>query len=185
MKWCRPLITAAGFSAHIPAMALSALASAIGDAVTGQALVGGSYVDAADAQQFPRFDPVGRGLFGQHGRQVHPGVVAAQDDVELSTFTSIGAGGNLERENRLCCLGAAVAQVEAVKRPSAGWVYRWVFSTTARESASAGPLSRVFVPDFHLEVFPKRHHFDPPHRIEPEGLAELLRRHWEQAEAGR
>ena len=46
----------------------------------------------------------------------------------------------------------------------------------------ASRLSRVFFPDFHLEVFPKRHHFDPPHRIEPERLADLLRRHWEQAE---
>ena len=43
-------------------------------------------------------------------------------------------------------------------------------------------LARVFFPDFHLEVFPRRHHFDPPHRIEPQRLAELLRRHWEQAE---
>ncbi|MBT2596277.1 alpha/beta fold hydrolase [Arthrobacter sp. ISL-72] len=43
-------------------------------------------------------------------------------------------------------------------------------------------LARVFFPDFHLEVFPERHHFDPPHRIEPERLAELLRRHWEGAE---
>jgi pimeloyl-ACP methyl ester carboxylesterase len=47
----------------------------------------------------------------------------------------------------------------------------------------ASRLARVFFPDFHLEVFPKRHHFDPPHRIEPGRLAELLRRHWEQAEA--
>lgn len=44
-------------------------------------------------------------------------------------------------------------------------------------------LARVFFPDFHLEVFPQRHHFDPPHRIEPERLAEMLRRHWAQAEA--
>ncbi|WP_458779286.1 alpha/beta fold hydrolase [Arthrobacter sp. D3-16] len=43
----------------------------------------------------------------------------------------------------------------------------------------ASRLARVFFPDFHLEVFPKRHHFDPPHRIEPGRLAELLRRHWE------
>lgn len=46
----------------------------------------------------------------------------------------------------------------------------------------ANRLSRVFFPDFHVEVFPKRHHFDPPHRAETERLAELLRRHWEQAE---
>ena len=46
----------------------------------------------------------------------------------------------------------------------------------------ANRLARVFFPDFHLEVFPKRHHFDPPHRIEPARLAELLRRHWDAAE---
>lgn len=43
-------------------------------------------------------------------------------------------------------------------------------------------LARVFFPDFHLEVFPRRHHFDPPHRVEPERLAEGLRRHWAAAE---
>ncbi|MDE8667645.1 alpha/beta hydrolase [Pseudarthrobacter sp. H3Y2-7] len=48
---------------------------------------------------------------------------------------------------------------------------------------TASRLSRVFFPDFHLEVFPHRHHFDPPHRVEPERVAELLKRHWEQAEA--
>jgi pimeloyl-ACP methyl ester carboxylesterase len=47
----------------------------------------------------------------------------------------------------------------------------------------ASRLARVFFPDFHLEVFPKRHHFDPPHWAEPKRLAELLRRHWEGAEA--
>jgi pimeloyl-ACP methyl ester carboxylesterase len=38
-------------------------------------------------------------------------------------------------------------------------------------------LSQVF-PDFRLEVFPDRHHFDPPHRIEPERLAASLRSTW-------
>ncbi|KIS28460.1 alpha/beta hydrolase [Arthrobacter sp. SPG23] len=38
-------------------------------------------------------------------------------------------------------------------------------------------LGRVF-PDFRLEVFPDRHHFDPPHRVEPERVAGLLREHW-------
>lgn len=42
-------------------------------------------------------------------------------------------------------------------------------------------LAAVF-PDYRLEVFPERHHFDPPHRIEPERLAGLLRRHWGRAE---
>jgi hypothetical protein len=42
-------------------------------------------------------------------------------------------------------------------------------------------LSTVF-PDFRLEVFPDRHHFDPPHRIEPERLGALLREHWERAD---
>lgn len=46
----------------------------------------------------------------------------------------------------------------------------------------AARLARVFFPDFHLEVFPRRHHFDPPHRVEPQRLAEGLRRHWALAE---
>jgi len=41
-------------------------------------------------------------------------------------------------------------------------------------------LSEVF-PDFHLEVFEQRHHFDPPHRIEPERLANSLRAIWGRA----
>ncbi|MDQ0029694.1 alpha/beta fold hydrolase [Arthrobacter bambusae] len=42
-------------------------------------------------------------------------------------------------------------------------------------------LSTVF-PDFRLEMIPDRHHFDPPHRTEPDRLAALLRDHWERAE---
>jgi pimeloyl-ACP methyl ester carboxylesterase len=42
-------------------------------------------------------------------------------------------------------------------------------------------LSGVF-PDFELEVFEERHHFDPPHRIEPERLASSLKRLWQRAE---
>ena len=38
-------------------------------------------------------------------------------------------------------------------------------------------LARVF-PDFQLEVFEDRHHFDPPHRVEPDRLAGSLRAHW-------
>jgi pimeloyl-ACP methyl ester carboxylesterase len=42
-------------------------------------------------------------------------------------------------------------------------------------------LRRVF-PDFELEVFEERHHFDPPHRIEPERLANSLKTLWRRAE---
>jgi pimeloyl-ACP methyl ester carboxylesterase len=42
-------------------------------------------------------------------------------------------------------------------------------------------LSGVF-PDFHVEVFEQRHHFDPPHRIEAERLANSLRALWRRAE---
>lgn len=41
----------------------------------------------------------------------------------------------------------------------------------------ADRLSSVF-PDFRLEVFPERHHFDPPHRTEPDRLARSLRALW-------
>jgi hypothetical protein len=37
-------------------------------------------------------------------------------------------------------------------------------------------------PDFELEVFAERHHFDPPHRIEPERLANSLMTLWRRAE---
>jgi pimeloyl-ACP methyl ester carboxylesterase len=42
-------------------------------------------------------------------------------------------------------------------------------------------LSGVF-PDFELEMFEERHHFDPPHRIEPERLATSLEKLWRRAE---
>jgi pimeloyl-ACP methyl ester carboxylesterase len=42
-------------------------------------------------------------------------------------------------------------------------------------------LSRVF-PDFELEVFEERHHFDPPHRFEPDRLANSLKTLWRRAE---
>ena len=42
-------------------------------------------------------------------------------------------------------------------------------------------LSGVF-PDYTLEVFEERHHFDPPHRMEPERLANSLRALWQRAE---
>jgi pimeloyl-ACP methyl ester carboxylesterase len=43
-------------------------------------------------------------------------------------------------------------------------------------------LARTF-PDFTLETFAERHHFDPPHRIEPQRLADSLLELWERAEA--
>ena len=36
--------------------------------------------------------------------------------------------------------------------------------------------------DFTLELFEQRHHFDPPHRIEPQRTADALRAHWARAE---
>jgi pimeloyl-ACP methyl ester carboxylesterase len=50
--------------------------------------------------------------------------------------------------------------------------------------ALAERLSRAF-DDFTLEVFEERHHFDPPHRIEPERVARSLRILWQRAEAPR
>jgi pimeloyl-ACP methyl ester carboxylesterase len=38
-------------------------------------------------------------------------------------------------------------------------------------------LSEIF-DDFTLETFPERHHFDPPHRVEPERLADSLLALW-------
>ena len=44
-------------------------------------------------------------------------------------------------------------------------------------------LSRIF-PDFTLEVFEERHHFDPPHRAEPDRYARSLRTLWDRAYVG-
>ena len=43
--------------------------------------------------------------------------------------------------------------------------------------------AREIFPDFTLEVFEERHHFDPPHRIEPERTAVVLEDLWARAEA--
>lgn len=45
----------------------------------------------------------------------------------------------------------------------------------------AGRAKRMFG-DFTLEVFEGRHHFDPPHRVEPERLARSLLALWERSE---
>ena len=42
-------------------------------------------------------------------------------------------------------------------------------------------LAAIF-PDFTTETFADRHHFDPPHRIEPERLANSLLALWQRAE---
>lgn len=43
-------------------------------------------------------------------------------------------------------------------------------------------LTSVFR-DFSVELFPERHHFDPPHRLEPGPVASSLRALWYRAEA--
>ena len=44
--------------------------------------------------------------------------------------------------------------------------------------------ARATFPNFTLDVFDERHHFDPPHRAEPERTARALRAHW-AADSGR
>jgi pimeloyl-ACP methyl ester carboxylesterase len=46
----------------------------------------------------------------------------------------------------------------------------------------AARLAVVF-PDFTIETFSERHHFDPPHRIEPGRLSRSLLALWERAES--
>jgi len=45
-----------------------------------------------------------------------------------------------------------------------------------------GERAREIFSDFTLDVFTERHHFDPPHRIEPERTARALRAHWARAD---
>ena len=46
----------------------------------------------------------------------------------------------------------------------------------------ADRLATIF-PDFTIETFPERHHFDPPHRIEPEHVADSLLALWRRADS--
>ncbi len=46
----------------------------------------------------------------------------------------------------------------------------------------ADRLAAIF-PDFTLETFAERHHFDPPHRVEPQRLANSLLALWQRAES--
>ena len=41
---------------------------------------------------------------------------------------------------------------------------------------------RAVFHDFELEIFEDRHHFDPPHRVEPDRLARSLQSVWQRAE---
>ena len=43
----------------------------------------------------------------------------------------------------------------------------------------AARLATIF-PDFTIETFPERHHFDPPHRIEPKHVADSLLTLWQR-----
>ncbi len=44
----------------------------------------------------------------------------------------------------------------------------------------ADRLATIF-PDFSVETFPERHHFDPPHRVEPEHLSNSLLALWQRS----
>jgi pimeloyl-ACP methyl ester carboxylesterase len=48
------------------------------------------------------------------------------------------------------------------------------------EESKVERLGRIFV-DAEIERYEGRHHFDPPHRAEPERFAEALRRLWSRA----
>jgi len=54
-------------------------------------------------------------------------------------------------------------------------------SNPAHYGEIAKRLRAVFR-DVELEVFEERHHFDPPHRVEPERLARSLRALWSRAD---
>jgi len=49
------------------------------------------------------------------------------------------------------------------------------------EQYKADRLLSLF-PHIRLEVFPQCHHFDPPHRLEPQRFASVLERFWADAE---
>jgi len=80
-----------------------------------------------------------------------------------------GAGLRLRKNASVSALRAAVARV--TEDPG--------YRAAARRMADR--LAAIF-PDFTLETFPERHHFDPPHRVEPDRLADSLLALWGRAE---
>lgn len=52
---------------------------------------------------------------------------------------------------------------------------------TSLPCAPPGCVSGGIFPDFTLEVFEERHHFDSPHRAEPQRYARSLRKLWDRA----
>lgn len=59
----------------------------------------------------------------------------------------------------------------------------YVLGGLSNPDAYERPAHRLagLFPDFTLEVFGERHHFDPPHRVEPERLARVLRQLWDRS----
>lgn len=70
------------------------------------------------------------------------------------------------------------ASLEAFGRP----VYYALggLSSAVQFEELAERLAKVF-PDFTMEVFAERHHFDPPHRAEPDRLAASLLALWDRS----
>lgn len=72
---------------------------------------------------------------------------------------------------------------EALRRFSRSVLYTLGGRSAPVYRAMAERLSGVFQ-DFTLKEFPERHHFDPPHRAEPEAFAAVLLAHWKRATTG-
>lgn len=105
-----------------------------------------------------------------------PDVEAVAKDLEVYATPEPPQDYSLEVEIE-GVLREADAQLGALssRRYSGGGAASLAFAAARKR------LSGVF-PDFELEVFDDRHHFDPPHRIEPERLAISLKKLWGRAE---
>ena len=72
------------------------------------------------------------------------------------------------------------------RRSAAGVRPTGLFRTRGPQQPDySGPMAERLAAtfsDFTIETFPERHHFDPPHRVEPEHLADSLLRLWQRAE---
>jgi pimeloyl-ACP methyl ester carboxylesterase len=86
----------------------------------------------------------------------------------IRAFQRAFKGGDIDREALRRFDGPVYFALGALSNPDQYWEI-------------AKRLSGVF-PDFKLEIFEERHHFDPPHRIEPERLANSLKTLWGRAE---
>jgi pimeloyl-ACP methyl ester carboxylesterase len=92
-----------------------------------------------------------------------------------------------KRPDGLAALTAAFRDYDLDERRLRAFTQPVYYALGGRSNPDAyarpAQLAGLF-PDFTLETYAERHHFNPPHRVEPDAIARALRQLWARGEAG-